>query len=85
MGWSSESDERNSDSPFVRTSGCHFVNRRLPPVTRRKADEVRWGSGERDERFAVFSKTGFTDGREDELDDTWTVFDLADVDRLLAP
>ena len=45
-----------------------------------KAEHVRWGPGTRDERFALFSRSGFADGLEEELNDDWSLFDLDDID-----
>lgn len=36
---------------------------------RAKAENVRWGLDDREERFALFSKTGFVDRLENQLDD----------------
>ena len=51
----------------------------------KKAESVRWGSGGREEQFALFSKSGFVDGLEADLDDTWTLYDLDDIDVLCGP
>ncbi|MXR52605.1 AAA family ATPase [Halovenus sp. WSH3] len=48
-----------------------------------KAESVRWGPADRDERFAVFSKSGFVDGLDTQLDDRWSLFTLADIDDIL--
>ena len=50
---------------------------------RTKAANVRWGPDEREERFALFSKSGFVDGLEDQLDEHWSLWDLAEIDDLL--
>jgi len=50
---------------------------------REKADRVRWGPETRDEEFALFSKSGFVDGLDDDLDDSWSLFSLAELDDLL--
>ncbi|MCH7660141.1 MAG: ATP-binding protein [Euryarchaeota archaeon] len=52
---------------------------------RSKAERVRWGPGTRTERFALFSKAGFTDGLRDDLGNDWRLFDLDDLDSLLSP
>ncbi len=44
-----------------------------------KAENVRWGSGNRNEQFALFSKSGFVDGLEDDLDGNWALFDIDDL------
>ncbi|WP_281194170.1 ATP-binding protein [Halorubrum sp. F4] len=51
---------------------------------RDKTEHVRWGPNSRTERFALFSKSGFVDGLDQELDDTWSLFDLSDLDRILS-
>ncbi|MFC6718928.1 ATP-binding protein [Natrialbaceae archaeon GCM10025810] len=52
---------------------------------RAKAENVRWGPPDRDEQFALFSKNGFVDGLEAQLDDSWSLFSVADLDDLLTP
>ena len=49
-----------------------------------KTEHVRWGSDSRDERFALFSRNGFVDGLERDLDDNWTLFELSDIETLLS-
>lgn len=49
-----------------------------------KADRVRWGPDTRDERFALFSRSGFANELGDELDDRWHLFDLGVLDGLLS-
>lgn len=61
------------------------VDRAFAETLRAKAERVRWGPDTRDERFALFSKAGFVDGLEDELDDNWHLFGLDDLDTLLSP
>ncbi|MBP1953311.1 AAA+ ATPase superfamily predicted ATPase [Halarchaeum rubridurum] len=51
---------------------------------REKAGRVRWGPNTREEEFALFSKSGFADGLADELDDSWSLFNLEELDGLLA-
>jgi len=48
-----------------------------------KADRVRWGPDTRDEEFALFSKSGFVDGLDGDLDDSWSLFSLDELDDLL--
>lgn len=55
----------------------------LVEALRTKTEHVRWGSDERDERFALFSKSGFIDGLEDELDDEWMLINLDKLGTLL--
>jgi AAA+ ATPase superfamily predicted ATPase len=61
------------------------VGEDLVESLRAKAENVRWGPPDRDERFALFSKNGFVDGLETQLDDSWTLFSAADIDDLLTP
>ena len=51
---------------------------------RNKIEHVQWGPDSRTERFALFSRSGFVDGLDQELDDTWSLFDTSDIDRILA-
>ncbi|MFC6940968.1 ATP-binding protein [Salinirubellus sp. GCM10025818] len=48
-----------------------------------KAGNVRWGPDEREECFALFSKSGFVEGLEDQLDEHWSLWNLAEMDDLL--
>ena len=48
-----------------------------------KATNLRWGPADRDERFALFSQSGFTDGLEAELSDNWSLFGLSEIDDIL--
>lgn len=50
-----------------------------------KAGNVRWGPDEREECFALFSKSGFVEGLEDQLDEHWSLWSLAEIDNLLTP
>ncbi|MFC6615510.1 ATP-binding protein [Halopenitus salinus] len=50
-----------------------------------KAGNVRWGPDEREERFALFAKSGFVEGLEDQLDERWSLWSLAEMDDLLTP
>ncbi len=61
------------------------VGEDLVESLRAKAEHVRWGPADRDERFALFSKNGFVDGLEEHLDDSWSLFSVADIDDLLRP
>ncbi|WP_276257982.1 ATP-binding protein [Haloglomus litoreum] len=60
------------------------VGRGLVDDLRSKAAEVQWGPASRTEQFALFSKSGFVDGLEGDLDDTWMLFDLEDLEALLS-
>jgi AAA+ ATPase superfamily predicted ATPase len=59
------------------------VGEDLVESLRAKAENVRWGPPDRDERFALFSKSGFVDGLREQLDDSWSLFSVADLDDLL--
>ena len=61
------------------------VGHSLAAALRDKAERVRWGPDTRTEEFALFSKSGFVDGLAAELDDNWSLFDLATMDTLLSP
>jgi AAA+ ATPase superfamily predicted ATPase len=61
------------------------VGHALVSQLRSKAERVRWGPDTRDEEFALFSKSGFVDGLADDLGDTWSLFTLSDVERILDP
>jgi hypothetical protein len=61
------------------------VGEDLVESLRAKAEHVRWGPADRDERFALFSKNGFVDGLEEHLDDSWSLFSIRDIDDLLTP
>jgi hypothetical protein len=61
------------------------VGEDLVESLRAKAERVRWGPADRDERFALFSKNGFVDGLEERLDDSWSLFSITDIDDLLTP
>ena len=61
------------------------VGEDLVESLRAKAEHVRWGPSDRDEQFALFSKNGFVDGLEAQLDDSWSLFSVADIDELLTP
>ncbi|AKU09866.1 ATP-binding protein [Haloferax gibbonsii] len=61
------------------------VGEALVESLRAKAANVRWGPGDREERFALFSKSGFVDGLEDGLSEKWSLFDLEEIDKLLTP
>ncbi|MFP9193883.1 ATP-binding protein [Natrialbaceae archaeon A-CW1-1] len=53
---------------------------------RNKAENVRWGPETRSEQFALFSKSGFVDGLEQEVEDNekWLFFDLTKLDSVLS-
>ena len=60
------------------------VGHSLASQLHNKAEHVRWGPATRDEEFALFSKSGFVDGLDDELDDRWSLFDLTAIDDCLS-
>ena len=60
------------------------VGHALVESLRATADRVRWGPPDRSERFALFSKNGFTDGLGAELGDDWSLFGPADLSALLS-
>ncbi|RQG89578.1 ATP-binding protein [Natrarchaeobius chitinivorans] len=51
---------------------------------REKAENVRWGPGNRSERFALFSRSGFVDGLATKLDDSWSLFELDDLEEIFS-
>ena len=61
------------------------VGEDLVESLRAKAEHVRWGPADRDERFAMFSKSGFVDGLEAQLDDSWSLFSVTDIGDLFTP
>ena len=61
------------------------VGHGLVSSLRDKAERVRWGPDTREEEFALFSKSGFVAGLADDLDDNWSLFNVADMDDLLSP
>ena len=75
-------DDRLLLAECTWTSGP--VGRSLVERLRTKADHVRWGPGDRTERFALFSKSGFVDGLADEVDDNWSLYGLSDLEALFA-
>ena len=50
-----------------------------------KAERVRWGSEDREVRYALFSKAGFVDGLAEDLGTDWSLFSLEELDPLLQP
>lgn len=57
----------------------------LVDALREDAEHVRWGPSTRDERFALFSKSGFATGLEDDLDEKWSLFGPPELESLLSP
>lgn len=75
------------DDDRILLAECKWTNepvgRDLVERLEAKADRVRWGPDARAERFTVFSKAGFVDGLESDLDDRWRTFDLDAVGSIL--
>jgi AAA+ ATPase superfamily predicted ATPase len=67
---------------------CKWTNERvghgLVSQLRDTAERVQWGPETRDEAFALFSKSGFVDGLADEIDDSWSLFDLSRIEAILS-
>jgi hypothetical protein len=61
------------------------VGHALADRLRENAEHVRWGPDAREERYAIFSKSGFVAGLADDLGDDWQLFDFDDLDGILAP
>ena len=61
------------------------VGHELADTLAAKTEHVRWGPNSRDERFALFSRSGFVDGLKRDLDDRWTLFELSDLETLFSP
>ena len=59
------------------------VGEGLVESLRNKSEHVQWGSPDRDEQFALFSKAGFVDGLAEQLPDSWALYELADIEELL--
>jgi AAA+ ATPase superfamily predicted ATPase len=50
---------------------------------RDKTTRVRWGPDTREESFALFSRSGFANGLDDDLGENWALLDCTDLKRLL--
>jgi AAA+ ATPase superfamily predicted ATPase len=59
------------------------VGRGLVEDLRAKTEHVQWGPNSRTERFALFSRSGFVEGLDQEVDDSWSLFDVGSIDRIL--
>jgi hypothetical protein len=59
------------------------VGHALASQLRDKAERVRWGPDTRAEEFALFSKSGFVTGLAEELDDTWSLYGLDELEAVL--
>lgn len=70
----------NDREPAAVFGECKWTNtpvgRELVADLRAKVDEVRWKSGERDEEYVLFSKSGFDSSLADELGPRWHLYDL---------
>lgn len=60
------------------------VGRSLIGDLREKAENVRWGPSDREERFALFSKSGFEDGIDRDLGSQWSLISLEEIDHVLS-
>ncbi len=60
------------------------VGRSLVDSLQTKAENVRWGPADRTEEFALFSKSGFVDGLDAELNDAWSLFDLTELETVFS-
>lgn len=60
------------------------VDSSLVTSLQEKAEHVRWQQGNRDTRYALFSKAGFVDGLAETLGPDWTLFNLSDLQELFA-
>lgn len=60
------------------------VGHDLVASLRAKTEHVRWGPDDRDEHFALFSRSGFVEDLEENLDDSWTLFELSDLEGLFS-
>jgi len=75
------------DDDRILLAECKWTNEpvghALVSQLRDTTDRVRWGPETRDESFALFSKSGFVDGLADEIDDSWSLFDLSRIEAIL--
>ncbi len=79
-------DPANDRILFAECKWTHDpVDPALVEDLKAKAEAVRWGPPSREERFALFSKSGFTEDLHEMIDPQWTLFDLSDIDTLLSP
>ncbi len=60
------------------------VGESLVTDLRQKAANVRWGPDDREEQFALFSKSGFTDGLAQELGSEWSLLTLDEMNQLFS-
>jgi hypothetical protein len=77
----------SSEEDRILLGECKWTNEPVGPALveslREKASAVRWGPPGRTERFALFSRSGFTHEVEAAVDESWELFDLERLDRLL--
>ena len=75
------------DDDHVLFAECKWTSERVGhgqvQDLREKAEAVHWGPEARTEHFAVFSKSGFVDGLEADLDEAWSLFDLTTLAEIL--
>jgi len=60
------------------------VGHALAERLEKKTEAVRWGPDRRTEEFALFSKSGFVDGLEEDLGGPWSLVSLEDLETLFS-
>ncbi|WP_423997376.1 ATP-binding protein [Halorubrum trapanicum] len=75
------------DADRILFAECRWTSEPVGPALvsqlREKAERVRWGPDTRDEEFALFSKSGFVDELDTDLDEDWSLFGLSEMRALL--
>ncbi len=75
------------DADRILFAECKWTSEPVGPALvsqlREKAERVRWGPDTREEEFALFSKNGFVDELDKDLDDDWSLFGLNEMRALL--
>ncbi|EMA63594.1 ATPase [Halorubrum distributum JCM 13561] len=75
------------DADRILFAECKWTSEPVGPALvsqlREKAEHVRWGPDTRDEEFALFSKSGFVDELDTDLDEDWSLFGLSEMRALL--
>jgi len=75
------------DADRILFAECKWTSEPVGPALvsqlREKAERVRWGPDTRDEEFALFSKSGFVDELDTDLDEDWSLFGLSEMRALL--
>ncbi len=73
----------NEESDEILFGECKWTNSPVGEGVVRgleeKKDEVRWRDGDRTEKFALFSKSGFEDGLLERLGERWHLYGLDDI------